>query len=118
MTDGERLKALRKALGLTLESFGKKIGVTKSALSRTENGLNSFSNSMIRSICREYNVSYDWLTKGEGEMFEDLSGTILDELCIEYNCDELDRKIIESYLKLDVKSKQAFKAYIRKILDE
>ena len=51
-------------------------------------------------------------------MFEDLSGTILDELCIDYNCDEMDRRIIESYLNLDDKTKQAFKDYLKKLLGE
>lgn len=116
--NGSRVKEIRKALGLTLDEFGGKLGVTKQTISRIENGVNGLTDQMIKSICREYKVNYDWLVYGDGEMFDDLSGTILDELCIEYNCDELDRKIIESYLKLDVKSKQAFKAYIRKILDE
>lgn len=118
MTQGERLKAARKSLGLTLEKFGEKLGIKKNTLSQLENGVNSLTDQMIRSICREYKVNYDWLVHGEGEMFEDLSGTILDELCIEYGCDDMDRKIIESYLKLDAKTKQAFKEYIKNILGE
>ena len=36
MTQGERIKAVRKTLGLTLEKFGKKLGVTTTAISRIE----------------------------------------------------------------------------------
>ena len=118
MTEGERLRAVRKSLGLTLDRFGEKLGMKKSTLSQLENGVNNLTDQVIRSICREYKVSYDWLIKGEGEMFEDLSGTILDELCIDYNCDEMDRRIIESYLNLDDKTKQAFKDYLKKLLGE
>ena len=50
MTQGERIKDVRNSLGLTLEKFGEKLGVTK-------------------SICREFSVDYMWLTTGEGEMF-------------------------------------------------
>lgn len=118
MTEGERLKAVRKSLGLTLDKFGEKLGSKKSALSRIENGTNGLTDQMIRSVCREYKVNYDWLVRGEGEMFEDLSDTILDELCIDYNCDDMDRKIIKAYLDLDDDSKRAFKNYLKKLLDE
>jgi transcriptional regulator with XRE-family HTH domain len=118
VTEGERLRAVRKHLGLTLDKFGEKLGMKKSALSLLENGVNNFTDQVIRSICREYKVNYDWLVRGEGEMFEDLSDTILDELCIDYNCDDMDRKIIKAYLDLDDDSKRAFKNYLKKLLDE
>ena len=38
MTQGERIKEIRKSLNLTLEKFGEKIGVTKTAISRIEKG--------------------------------------------------------------------------------
>ena len=67
--EGARLKELRKALGLTLEQFGKKIGLTKSALSLIENGRNEMTARTRLAICREYGVSEKWLESGEGEMF-------------------------------------------------
>lgn len=66
---GERLKELRKTLGLTLESFGEKVGVGKSSISRLENGTNNLTEQMILAICREFNVNEEWLRTGEGEMF-------------------------------------------------
>lgn len=71
MTQGERVKEIRKTLGLTLEKFGDKVGVTKQTVSRIENGVNNLTEQMTKSICREYNVNYIWLTTGEGEMFID-----------------------------------------------
>lgn len=69
MTQGERVKELRKALGLTLEKFGSKLGVQKSAISKIEKGENNLTDANIKSICREFSVDYMWLTTGEGEMF-------------------------------------------------
>ena len=69
MTQGERVKIIRKALGLTLEAFGEKLGVTKQTVSRIENNVNNLTEQMIKSICREFKVDYIWLTTGEGEMF-------------------------------------------------
>ena len=65
----ERIKEIRKALGLTLEQFGEPVGVSKSAMSRLESGTNNLTEQMIKSICREFNVSEEWLRTGEGEMF-------------------------------------------------
>ena len=65
----ERIKQLRKELGLTLEKFGEKIGVTKQTVSRIENGINNVTDQMFKSICREFNVNENWLRTGEGEMF-------------------------------------------------
>ena len=65
----ERIKELRKTLGLTLEKFGERVGVKKSALSLVENGKNNVSEQLFFSICREFNVNDDWLRTGDGEMF-------------------------------------------------
>lgn len=69
MTQGERLREIRKTLNLTLEKFGEKLGVGKTAISKLEKGENSITDQMMLSICREYNVNENWLRTGEGEMF-------------------------------------------------
>lgn len=69
MTQGERIKKIRKSLGLTLEKFGERVGVGKTAISRLENESNNLTEQMTKSICREFSVDYIWLTTGEGEMF-------------------------------------------------
>lgn len=78
---GERVKELRKALGLSGEKFGEKIGVTRSAISDIERGRNGLSDSNILAICREFNVNEEWLRTGIGEMFKDMS---LDEEIISF----------------------------------
>lgn len=69
MTQGERLRNIRKTLNLTLEKFGEKLGVGKTAISKLEKGENSITDQMMLSICREYNVNENWLRTGEGDMF-------------------------------------------------
>lgn len=73
MSQGQRVKELRKELNLTLEKFGKPLGVGKTAISKIENGENSLTDQMIISICREYNASEEWLRSGVGEMFVPLT---------------------------------------------
>ena len=80
MTQGERIKEIRSSLGLTLEKFGEKVGVTKQTISRIENGINNLTEQMAKSICREFNVDYIWLTTGEGNMFVDTDDNFIEKI--------------------------------------
>lgn len=73
MEEGQRVRELRKELQLTLEKFGKPLGVGKTAISKIENGERGLTDQMILAICREYNVDENWLRTGEGEMFKKLN---------------------------------------------
>ena len=114
MTQGERIRSIRKELGLTLEKFGEKLGVKKNSISQLENGKNSLTDQMAKSICREYNVSYDYLMNGEGEMFDNLPQTVLDELCAQYDLDDLDRNLVEMYIEMPEQLRSYLKQEIRK----
>jgi transcriptional regulator with XRE-family HTH domain len=71
VTQGERIREVRKALNLTLEKFGGKLGVGKTAISKLEKDENNLTKQMTKAICREFHVDYIWLTTGEGDMFLD-----------------------------------------------
>lgn len=71
MTQNERVREIRKALNLTAEKFGNRLGVGKTAISGIETGRRNLTEQMTKAICREFNVDYMYLTTGEGEMFVD-----------------------------------------------
>ena len=80
MTQGERIKEVRNSLGLTLEKFGDRLGVTKVAISNIEKGNRNLTEQMTKSICREFGVDYMWLTTGEGEMFIDSDDDFIERI--------------------------------------
>ena len=80
MIQGERVKEIRKALGLTLEKFGEKLGVGKTAISNIENGNRNLTEQMTKSICREFSVDYIWLTTGQGEMCIDSDDDFIEKI--------------------------------------
>ena len=80
MTQNERIKEVRKSLGLTLDKFGERIGLKKSAVSLIENGKNSVTDANIKAICREFGVDYIWLTTGEGEMFVETDDDFIERI--------------------------------------
>lgn len=118
MTQGERVREIRKALNLTLEKFGMKLGVGKQAISKIEKGENSVTDQMAISICREYNVNYDYLMNGEGEMFDTLPQTILEELCKQYDLDGFDKILLEMYLEMTGSQRDVLKQTIREMIQK
>ncbi len=118
MTQGERVKYIRKENDLTLDKFGERLGVTKTTISRIENGVNNLTDQMIKSICREFNVNFDWLKNETGDPYSNLPKSILEDICSVYNCDEMDRKLIEAYLESSPDVRAAIKQYIKKVMEK
>lgn len=69
-TLNDRIKLLRKKLGLTQVDFGAKVGISGGAVSQIESGSNVPSEPVIRAISREFGVDYVWLKTGEGDMHD------------------------------------------------
>lgn len=80
MTQGERVRELRKSLNLTTEKFGEKLGVQRSAISKIENGRCSLTDANINAICREFSINRTWLTSGEGDMRIDSDDDFLEKI--------------------------------------
>lgn len=121
LTQGERVKELRKALNYTLDKFGGKLGVQKSAISKIEKGENNLTDQMLLSMCREFNVSEEWLRTGDGDMFADVP--VEDEYFkaatqISKSGDKFAMQAIIEYWKLDDMSKEILKNYIYKIAEK
>lgn len=117
MEVGERIKELRKnLLGISMETFGKKIGVAKNTVSQWETGTNGISESMIRSICREYNVDYFWLSEGIGEPFRDFPKTLIDEIAVEYDLDDFEESMIVEFVKLKKEERAAIVKYVKNLI--
>lgn len=65
----ERLKKLRKALNLTQQKFGERLGIKRNTVAQYELGRNLPIEPVVNLICLEFNVNEEWLRTGEGDMF-------------------------------------------------
>ena len=63
----DRIKELRKDLNLTMEEFGNKAGIQKSAVSRIESGSSTPGEQTIILICERFGINRRWLETGEGD---------------------------------------------------
>ncbi|GHT83626.1 hypothetical protein FACS1894137_05250 [Spirochaetia bacterium] len=65
----DRLKAVRKKLGLNQGEFARQIGLRQTSLSMIELGNTALIDKNIKLICTTFNVNEHWLRTGQGEMF-------------------------------------------------
>lgn len=65
----DRMRQLRKELGLNQTEFGERIGVKQGSVAGYESGARTPIDAVVNSICREFNVNEEWLRNGTGDMF-------------------------------------------------
>lgn len=118
-----RIKKIREHRNLTQEEFGKKIGCARNTIANYENGNRNPSNSIIKSICREYGVNENWLRTGEGEMphrylIKDEVGYYIEELLDDYGDNpfyDMVLDLVKTYSELDEKSKEVIRRSAEKL---
>lgn len=100
----DRIKKIRKGLDLTQQEFADRIGIARGNVGAYEVGKNAPSDAVISLICREFNVSEEWLRTGSGDMFvkrtrnqiiTDFAGDLINEP------DTFRTRLIEGLAKLD-----------------
>ena len=71
----DRIKELRKSLGITQQDFANKLGLKRNTIATYEIGKATPSDRVVSDLCNKYNVNEEWLRTGEGEMFVPLNRT-------------------------------------------
>ena len=115
-TIGERVRMLRKSpkIHLSMEAFGQRLGVGKTAISKIELGENTLTQNMKLSICREFHVNQEWLETGEGEMFIEINSPELQEMAKKYALDEDAVKLIENFVVMPPDQQRVIIDYVRR----
>ncbi|WP_051599255.1 helix-turn-helix domain-containing protein [Metaclostridioides mangenotii] len=103
-----RIKELIKNTGLKQVEFANKIKVDPSYISKllSENSKTIPSDRLLNDICREFNVSEEWLRTGKGEMYtltenDALLAEALAQIAV--SDDEKIRQIVTNLCYLDEK---------------
>ena len=118
----ERISLIRKEAGLTQEEFGARIGgLSRNYIWMIEKGDRTPSDRTIFDICREFNVSEEWLRTGEGEMFvrrsrdEELAAFFGDLLSGQ---PDFKRRLITVLSRLDESEWELLEKMADKLMDE
>jgi len=71
LTISERIKAVRKTLGISQRDFCGGIYLSHSFYSKIETGTRNPNERVYELICNKYKVNKDWLLSGKGDMFSE-----------------------------------------------
>ncbi len=118
----ERIKELRLKLGLSQDEFGRRLGVTRGAITNIELNKVEPKPLFIDLMCREFNVSETWLRTGDGEMF--VSRSRSDAIAQEVNRfmadhpDSFRERLISLLIRLDEKQWEILEQYARQLVDD
>lgn len=98
----QRLKELRKTLGLSQQEFSERINVAQSTYAQ---------------ICNTFSVSEKWIRTGEGEMLVKESDSLVDQLCYKYGFDSISRTLLEVFLELPDEQRKTIMDIARRLTD-
>lgn len=105
-TLNERIREVRKYLGLSQKDFAEKVGISQRSVSWGEQPGNNVPDSTIKSLCIVFRISEAWLRTGEGEMLEQPETFSLDRYLKENGCTALEMEIVKAYFELDFDTRQ------------
>lgn len=115
----ERIKQVRKSVGLTQAEFADKLGIKPNTVTCYETGIRIPSDAIIKSISKNFNVSEYWLRTGEGEMIIPITeDEKLLEVLADLQVDETNpiRDLLVCYWQLEENEKKVIKKLLRKML--
>ena len=118
----ERLKELRKSLGLTQQEFAERLGIKRNAVTNYEVGRNAPADMVISLICREFGVNEEWLRTGEGPQFVEVTRAeqiqqMVDDIMRDHP-EAFRRRFVTALSGLDEKGWIALENFIDSITDQ
>lgn len=111
-----RIKKIRKEVGLTQQSFANRIGIARGNISAYEVGKNAPSDAVISLICREFNINEQWLRFGDGEMKQN-SDMDFEKICADIGVrDEKAKEAIMKYYELSEDDKKLWWQFMERFM--
>lgn len=111
----DRIRELRKNhLNLSQEAFGERLGVSRSVINNIERNALARPDqklSLIRLMCKEFNVREEWILNGTGPMLVHPDTFSLDSFVKDRGMSDLELRILKRYFALDPKTRQDALSY-------
>ena len=99
----ERIKATRKASGLTQSKFAERIGASRDKMASYETGRVVPSDTVLKMISREFSVSFAWLKTGEGPMDDPVVDDVVETKILNsyQNMPDRLRMLVDALVEMD-----------------
>ena len=115
----DRVIKIREESGDSQEKFASRLGLSRNFINQFENRKKNISDRTISDICKEFNISEEWLRYGTGEMkrpAEHKLSSYVSEIVT--GDDDFIKDLIEVYMGLDQTSKNALKEIAKRMADK
>lgn len=118
MDINQRIRNLRKELGLSQKDFGLKIGLGQAAVSRLEQSKVVVIEQNIRLICETFGINEAWLRTGEGER-EAVSAASDPFLPLrqKHQLSFIEEQVLRIYFKLDETARASVCQYVQTVAE-
>lgn len=116
----DRIRQIRKEADLTQEAFAHRLGIKRNTVTTYETTNKMPMDSIITSICREFDVNEEWLRTGQGEMYchsdaDDDFQNVMEEIGVK---DPKARQIILDYWHLSSADKELFWRFVDRFINK
>ena len=113
MLMGERLKAVRKELGLTQAAFAEQIGLKPTAILMYEKGSRKITEQSLALMRQKFHINEAWLRTGEGDMLAASADNIFDEFAQHYALTPEEKATARFLLRLSKDERAAILHYLK-----
>lgn len=114
----ERIRKIRTDLELTQQQYADKLGISRDTVNNLERGRMQIKEMYLRLICKTFRVNYFWLTEEKGDPYISVPDILMDDVIEKYGLDDLDKELIEEYVKLKPETRTAIKTYLLNIFNK
>lgn len=111
----ERLKEVRERFSLTQEEFASRLGVTRTAYAKYENGIVVPSDTFISLLCAKFHINKQWLCEGEGAMIHETSLDIVQRLEKEKKMTRDEAMLLMAFLSLPEVDRQEMLGFAEQV---
>ena len=115
----DRVIKIREESGDSQEKFASRLGLSRNFINQFENRKKNISDRTISDICKEFNISEEWIRYGTGEMKRPVENKLSSYISeIVTGDDDFIKDLIEVYMELDQTSKNALKEIAKRMADK
>lgn len=113
-TINERIKEVRRELGLTQAKFAKAIGLKTGTVGMYDSNARNVTEQSIMLICKQFNVREEWLRDGDGPMFG--TADVAQRLQGELGLGRDDARLIRTFLSFPPEDRARILAFAREFI--
>lgn len=115
MTINQRIKQVRKNIGMTQTEFGKKIGMGQAGVSKLEQDGTTVIDQNVRLICEAFNINEEWLRTGQGQREAETDDAFMQRMIERYSLPAPHANLVRNWLHLTNQQRDQFLAVLHSL---